>query len=382
MFVTGAFYVATGSVGIGTVSPSQLFEVVGGEIKAGRIDSSNEGGQISFGRSTDNATAWYIDAYGNTSSPQLRFVNVSNAVVAMTLTGSNVGIGTSSPSALLHLVQSTSNLNIYLQNTLGSGRTWAVNSDTNGKFNIHDTTANRLTITSDGNVGIGTNSPLGRFDVYRAAGLSGTAAIVISSGESPSRNWSLNTDVVTDGDFAICVSTTTGGTPSPTAGNTKFYITKVGDVGIGGTGAVSQRLRTVGASNTSDDYSLVCAKLNGTSTMLIRNDNYAYIAAASWAYGSDLRMKENISDVENGLDMVLKMKPKHFDYIDGQKDNLGFIAQDIQEIIPQAVSVSNEESGMLSLKTDFLVPYLTKAIQELKSQNDALQSRIETLESK
>jgi hypothetical protein len=99
--VTGAFYVTTGSVGIGTVSPSQLFEVVGGEIKAGRVDSSNEGGQLSFGRSTDNATAWYIDAYGNVASPQLRFVNVTNAVVAMTITGSNVGIGTSTPTGRL-----------------------------------------------------------------------------------------------------------------------------------------------------------------------------------------------------------------------------------------------------------------------------------------
>jgi hypothetical protein len=87
-----------GNVGIGTTSPSQKLEVVGGEIKAGRVDSSNEGGQLSFGRASDNNTAWYIDAYGNAASPQLRFVNVDNAVVAMTITGSNVGIGTSSPS--------------------------------------------------------------------------------------------------------------------------------------------------------------------------------------------------------------------------------------------------------------------------------------------
>jgi hypothetical protein len=90
-----------GNVGIGTTSPSQKLEVVGGEIKAGRVDSSNEGGQLSFGRASDNNTAWYIDAYGNAASPQLRFVNVDNAVVAMTITGSNVGIGTSSPAYTL-----------------------------------------------------------------------------------------------------------------------------------------------------------------------------------------------------------------------------------------------------------------------------------------
>jgi len=103
--VTGALYVATGSVGIGTVSPSQLFEVVGGEIKAGRVDTSQEGGQVSFGRSTDNNTAWYIDAYGSTASPQFRFINVTNAAVVMTMTGSNVGVGTSSPQFSLALPQ-------------------------------------------------------------------------------------------------------------------------------------------------------------------------------------------------------------------------------------------------------------------------------------
>jgi len=77
-----------GSVGIGTAVPSQKLEVVGGEIKAGRVDSTNEGGQVSFGRATDNATGWYIDVYGNTSTPSLRFVDVSNASVRATIDGS------------------------------------------------------------------------------------------------------------------------------------------------------------------------------------------------------------------------------------------------------------------------------------------------------
>jgi hypothetical protein len=83
---------ASGNVGIGTTSPSQKLEVVGGEIKAGRVDSTNEGGQVSFARASDNATAWYIDSYGNSSSTELRFVNVSTAAVAMTIAGSNLQV--------------------------------------------------------------------------------------------------------------------------------------------------------------------------------------------------------------------------------------------------------------------------------------------------
>jgi hypothetical protein len=72
-------------LGIGTANPSQKFEVVGGEIKAGRNDTSSEGGQVSFGRASDNNTGWYIDVYGSTSTPSLRFVDVSNAAVRATI---------------------------------------------------------------------------------------------------------------------------------------------------------------------------------------------------------------------------------------------------------------------------------------------------------
>ena len=79
---------SSANIGIGTNNPSQKLEVVGGEIKAGRVDSSQEGGQVSFGRATDNATGWYIDVYGNTSTPSLRFVDVSNSAVRATIDGS------------------------------------------------------------------------------------------------------------------------------------------------------------------------------------------------------------------------------------------------------------------------------------------------------
>jgi hypothetical protein len=95
---------SSGNVGIGTDNPGAgiKLHVVGGEIKAGRVDASQEGGQVSFGRATDNATGWYIDVYGNTSTPSLRFVDVSNASVRATIDGSGRLTLPSQPSFMVH----------------------------------------------------------------------------------------------------------------------------------------------------------------------------------------------------------------------------------------------------------------------------------------
>ena len=90
--VSRLFISGSGNIGIGTTSPGTKLEVAG-EIKAGRVDSGNEGGQISFGRSSDNATAWYIDTYGNSSNPSLRFVDsAAGGVVRMTLSGGSLEV--------------------------------------------------------------------------------------------------------------------------------------------------------------------------------------------------------------------------------------------------------------------------------------------------
>jgi hypothetical protein len=131
----------------------------------------------------------------------------------------------------------------------------------------------------------------------------------------------------------------------------------------------------INAGTNSSDYPLYVRSTNNSLFLYVRGDGNCFIQASSWSYGSDLRIKENISDVINGIDLVNKLKPKHFDYINGQKNNLGFIAQEVQELIPQAVSISDAKTGMLGLKTDFILPYVVKAIQELKSELDQLKAK-------
>ena len=70
-----------------------------------------------------------------------------------------------------------------------------------------------------------------------------------------------------------------------------------------------------------------------------------------------------------------------FDYKNGSGHQIGFIAQEIQEVYPDTVGEDSE--GYLTVtgwsKTE---SRLVKAIQELKAENDLLKSRIEILENK
>jgi hypothetical protein len=115
-----------------------------------------------------------------------------------------------------------------------------------------NTVSEKMRIQWDGKVGINTTSIKGKLDVYRAAGQSATAAIAITNGEGGGgRNWGISTEVVGAGDFAILQSTTNGGVPTPSAANTKLYISAAGYVGIGLTNPSSFGKLAVSQSYTS-----------------------------------------------------------------------------------------------------------------------------------
>jgi hypothetical protein len=88
----------------------------------------------------------------------------------------------------------------------------------------------------------------------------------------------------------------------------------------------------------------------------------------------------------------MQLKVRNFNLIadETKTKQIGFIAQEFEQIFPGLIEeapdkdMENNDLGTVTktIKTSVLVPMLVKAIQELKTQNDALQSRIETLESK
>jgi len=95
---------------------------------------------------------------------------------------------------------------------------------------------------------------------------------------------------------------------------------------------------------------------------------------------SDEKFKYNIRPLNYGLETLLQLKPVNFQWIEGEEEDLGFIAQDVAEIIPEAVN-TNWNSDLL-FRYESLIPILTKAIQEQNALIKALEQRIINLENK
>lgn len=83
---------------------------------------------------------------------------------------------------------------------------------------------------------------------------------------------------------------------------------------------------------------------------------------------SDARYKKNISPTSvKAVAALSAIELKAFDWIEsGEHSDIGFIAQQLQKVMPELVN-ENRETGSLSVKTDKLIPYLVKAVQELAS---------------
>lgn len=162
----------------------------------------------------------------------------------------------------------------------------------------------------------------------------------------------------------------------------------------------------VGGARTSSHLELDCneiqAKTNGTTTaqLYINNDGgctnfgggikvngtivgdgttgavisgFSSISATSFTSGSDIRLKENIRPWMCDKS-VLDLQIKEFDYINGVKNQIGCIAQDLQKICPQIVI--EDDMGYLSIQENKLVYLLLQELQKQKIEIDALKQEI------
>jgi hypothetical protein len=116
--------------------------------------------------------------------------------------------------------------------------------------------------------------------------------------------------------------------------------------------------------------------------------------SASWATTSDRRIKKNITDNTDGLDIINQIRVRNFEYrtqdeivdfdnpkaavVEQEGIQLGAIAQEIEDILPEIVKT--EEIGVKTINPNNLTWHLINAVKELSAKNEALEARIATLE--
>ena len=125
------------------------------------------------------------------------------------------------------------------------------------------------------------------------------------------------------------------------------------------------------------DQNNTCLGLNGSTT----NSSYgAYVSGSMYVTGSygssDIRFKENIETIDNGLDKVMKMRGVYFDWNDEHKEEkgdsrqVGVIAQEIRTVLPEVVM--HQDNDEYAVDYSKITAVLIESIKELKNEINQL----------
>jgi len=343
----------------------------------------------------------------------------------MIIDSTGVGIGTSSPSQVLHLggasnktvqvTSSTSNAGYFgvYQDTVGltvnrdhsdgtfadTGKTEAAivlqSQNANSFITFKTTSTNntesteRMRIDKSGKVGIGTSSPDSILHIEKPSGNNTYLQIKQAGVES----WQV------------------GMTASSTAlsflnsGSERMRIDSTGDIRFGCTGAQlegsevfsfanGQRgntiaINTVGSAaffgiDMQNQTGGTCKQIrfrSGGSATTVGSITSTGNNATQYNTSSDYRLKENVAPIQNGLTRLQQLNPVQFDWKNSGETSEGFIAHEVQEIFSDAVIGEKDAEEMQGMDYGRITPLLVKAIQEQQTIIDDLKTRIETLEN-
>lgn len=197
--------------------------------------------------------------------------------------------------------------------------------DAAGPITFNTNTTERMRIDSSGNVLVGNNS-----GSYTGSGSAGFINLSSTASTETQITWVKATQVECHAGFK-------------TSTDSNFYI------------------NTGGALGTFGVY------LTNTGT--------------SWTSNSDERLKENLVPITDATNKVSQLRAVIGNYIndESKKARPFLIAQDVQAVFPEAVSVNTDELGTLGVSYTDVIPLLVASIKELKAELDATKAEVQAL---
>jgi len=123
---------------------------------------------------------------------------------------------------------------------------------------------------------------------------------------------------------------------------------------------------------------------DNTNSLGLSSNRWTVVYATTGTINtSDIRQKKDILELKYGLNEVLKLKPVTFRWkkSESNKLNLGFIAQDVNAVLPEVVDEGKDPDKTLGINYSAIVPVLVKSIQEQQQEIESLKSKNAELES-
>ena len=305
----------------------------GGAINLYSHSHSSKPGDVVAGISSNSNGAFRVNTSGIDNGSDVFVVKADG----------KVGIGTTSPSSLLHLDGTTSNTYLTVEANSGASNaikfvganTWTLGNDTaagvgDNNFALLDGSDVRITVDASGNVGIGTTSFI-------------SDAVLTVDG----------------GDMMVHGANNSAGISDLLSGYTR------------------------------GDYGVFYSSAN-TIYFRIASSYVSYIASNGTYNVSDERLKENVATLTGTLDKVKQLRGVSHTWKDTEEKGtdtvIGMIAQEVETVYPELVGdggLPNDNAGNAPYKSinyAHLTSVLVEAVKELSTKLEAAEARIKTLE--
>jgi hypothetical protein len=383
----------------------------------GVLTVQSDSGQFCIQSNTTPAKQLQIgyDHVANNSYLQSLNQGVAFTTLILQPSGGNVGIGTSTTNAKLDIKTSGNGLSfsssyissdnsvygnaLLISHSDGITRLMStyVGTGINSNLTFWTTTSagsqsERLRITSGGNIGIGTSSPVD-YSGYRSLhimGASSTSSAILYLTNSTS---SIRGLFFAEGSANRVTLGSQSDHPLTFVTNDaeRMRIDEVGRVLMNTSSPLTAGWLSIAVA--SDNYNAIVLKDTGTS---YSTGNYYQVFTNSsndiagaimhltastiglFTGPSDQRLKSNIKDVkESVLPLFNDVKLKTFNHIADKDESVvykGFLAQDMVDKFPEAYGLDKE--GYYAFNPNGYVPYLVKAISELKAEIEELKAKI------
>jgi hypothetical protein len=301
----------------------------------------------------------------------------------------NVGIGTESPSAELEIRKD--NATIYIN---GGGSAYELRStlkftrakiltaiqdqtaygDTRMEFHTQSagTEEERMRIDSSGNVGIGNNAPdqllvVGDNSTYNTIKIEGSNANLGATLKFLHHGGGDRTGVTAEWNISRGSNETsfsTGVTANGAVGGLTFWNNIVG-------GGIVDAMRLKDNGDTIFGYNVGIGTSNPTEKLHVAGN---ITATGDVTSTSDVRVKTDITPITGALNIVNKLEGKRFNKFN--KPGIGFIAQELEQYMPELVHTANDEVGTKSVNYANMVALLVEAIKEQQVTINKLESKL------